>query len=134
MLFSNNDIRKRYSFELYPAAVIGTSFRNVMYLGTVDASGVTTFDPQIEHTIVYPYLPTKPARYDAYVYHRFQLDNGKIAFVGDPWIKESTLKSLDNVRIVVTYEGEISGADEAAIRLMNANNGYPNAKIEVIAK
>lgn len=134
MLFSNENIYKRYSFEVYPSQVMGTSYQNVKYLGTSDASGVTTFDPQIQHSIVFPFLPSAPARFDSYLYHRFQLDSGEIVYVGDAWIKESTLKPLDNVKIVVTYEKGISADDEKKIRQMNLNNSFTDFKIELIAQ
>lgn len=134
MLFNSENIYKRYTFELHPASVIGTNFRNVKYLGTVDATGVTTFDPEIQHSIVFPLIPDAPKRYDSYLYHRFELENGTVAFVGDPWIKESTLKTLDNVKIIVTYDVGINADDEKKIRLMNQNNGYDKAKIELIAQ
>lgn len=134
MLFNSENIFQRYSFEIYPSTVIGTSFKNVKYLGTIDASGVTAFDPQIQHSIVYPFLPSSPERYDSYLYHRFQLDSGEVTFIGDPWIKEASVKALDNVKIVVTYDTGVNADDEKKIRQMNLNNGYDKAKIELIAQ
>lgn len=134
MLFNIENIYKRYSFEIYPAAVMGTSYKNVKYLGTIDATGVTGFDPEIQHSIVYPYLPSSPERFDSYLYHRFQLDSGEILFVGDTWIKETSVKALDNVKIIVTYENGISAEDEKKIRMMNLNNGYENFKIVLVAQ
>lgn len=133
MLFNSENIYKRYSFEIYPTAVIGTSYRNVKYLGTIDASGVTGFDPEIQHSIVYPFLPSAPERFDSYLYHRFQLDSGEVVFVGDPWIKASTVKALDNVKIIVTYESGVNADDEKKIRQMNLNNAFTDFKIELIA-
>lgn len=129
-LFNSDNIGKSYKFEIFPAEVIGTQFNNARYLGTVDASGVTAFDPRIKHAAVFPYLPPGVGSFNSYLYHRFQLESGEHTFVGDPWIKGSTIVTLENIKIVVTYTG-LPPTEIQRLKEMNLNNGYENFNIEI---
>lgn len=129
-LFNSDNIGKSYSFEIYPAEVIGTQFNNVRYLGTVAASGVTYFDPRIKHVAVYPYLPAGTGAWNTYLYHRFQLESGLHTYVGDAWIKANTIVSLENIKIVVTYLG-LAPTEINRIKEMNLNNGYENFTVDI---
>lgn len=132
MNFEISDIGQRFNFEIWPAQLIGTRFNNVTYLGSVDASGVTQFEPRSKHIAVYPTLPSgTPDRYDGYIYHRFRLPNGLVTFVGDPWIKVNTLVKLDNIRIEIRV-GSVSAADADNIKQMFLNNGYDDVEVEII--
>lgn len=130
-IFNSDNIGKNYKFEIYPAAVIGTRFNNVTYLGTIDASGVTGFDPRAKHAVVFPYLPAGTGAYNTYAYHRFRLESGEVSFVGDPWIKANTVISLENTKIVVTYTN-LPPTEVNRIRQMNLNNDYDSFTIEVV--
>jgi hypothetical protein len=100
--------RKRISFEVYPATIIGTKFENVEVLCIVDYETAMNFaDVHAKHIAVYPQLPTTPVPVpvdpSAYDYLKVRLQNGQIEYVGLPWIRPETVQELSSAQWVYTF-------------------------------
>lgn len=129
-----DDIGRRYSFQVYPDQIIGTDFTAVEYLGSIDATGVSEFEPRNMHALIYPTLPSGSVdRFNGYAYHRFRLADGKVAFVGDIWIKENTFVVINNTEYHITIRGKSPGI-ENAIRDMLQRNNYTDFDIDIVNK
>lgn len=116
------------SFEIYPSAIIGTKFTNAIVRGIVDSTGVTDFNPAVQHANVYATVPHDKIVDDfrKYNYLRVELQNGKVTFVGIPWIIEDSLKIVSNQDLVITIPHYGSMDSQEFVRRILLNNGIEN--------
>lgn len=128
-----NDIGKRINFEVYPAAIFGTTFDRVEVLAFLDAQSAQQFiDPATLHANVYPTLPSgSPARFDTYSYVKLRLSNGTITCLGLPWIIESTITYEENVTYLITVNNA-GGMDYDLLRTALVANGFNEFTIEKV--
>lgn len=55
----NFEIKKTYSFRVYPAGILGNNFDNVTVLGILDrATAQTITNITTKHPLIYPTLPS----------------------------------------------------------------------------
>lgn len=122
------------SFEVYPSAVIGTKYSNVIVRGIVDHSGVTEFNPAVMHANVFATIPTGNAVDDfrKYNYLRLELANGNTTFVGIPWIIANTVKVISNQDLVITIPKYGSVDNQAFLKRMLLNNGISEFTMDTI--
>lgn len=132
-MFDLTDISKVVSFEVYPSAILGTTFDRVKILAFLDAASAQQFiDPATMHANVYPTLPVGvPNRFDSYTYVKLQLENGTITCLGLPWIIQSTVVYETNVTYQITVS-QAHGDDYEKIRQALIANGYNHITIEKI--
>lgn len=121
------------SFDVYPASIIGTKFKQCKVLAFLDAeSAVNWIDPAAMHINVYPTLPTgTPNRYNAYSYIKVRLANGVTTCVGDPWIKADTVKVVTSNRLQVILE-DVNPEDAQKVANILLQNGYANISVDLI--
>ena len=127
---TSEDIGKIVSFNVYPAAILGTGFNFVKIKGILDArSAFQYIDPPSLHANVYPTLPVgTPNRYDAYTYGKLDLPNGDETCVGMAWINGSTLQVHENTGFTVAIVD--SSPDRfAALRNALIQAGFTKFKI-----
>lgn len=121
------------SFDLYPAAQLGTSLKNAKVLGLFDAATAMNlgFDAPAMHATVYPTLPPgTPNGHDKYAYVYLKLPSGEKTFIGLPWIKESTYTE-EMVRTVIFYVDNISPEQQnRAVQALSAI-GLTVSKVEI---
>jgi len=125
-------VRKVYNFDVYPAALLGTSYLGVTVLSIMDpTTAAKEIDIQALHAQVYPTLPpgtpNDPTGYD---YVKIQTITGQVTILGMAWINESTVVVVQSNTIVIRVN------DVAAIdlsRIMNAlvQNGYNNVVMSI---
>lgn len=122
------------SFDLYPAAQLGTSLKNAKVLGIFDASTAMNlgFDAPAMHANVFPTLPPgTPNDHSKYAYLYLKLTSGEKTFIGMPWVKESTYVE-EMVRTVLFYIDNISPDQQnLAVQALSAV-GMSVAKVEII--
>ena len=125
-------LRGVYNFDVYPSALLGTSYSNVTILAVMDpTSAAKEIDIQALHVQAYPTLPAgtpnDPAGYD---YVKILLTSGRETILGIAWINASTVNQVLSNVITATI-ANVSAADIP--RIMNAlvQNGYNNVKLSV---
>jgi hypothetical protein len=96
-------IGTRVSFDLYPASIVGTTFKNAEVASILDFTTAMLFeDVAAMHANVYPTLPpgtlNDPKKY---TYIKFILENNKVLIVGLPWIKENTVAVESTTNMLV---------------------------------
>lgn len=115
------------SFDVYPATILGSAFKDVKVLGVVDADLAVSigYDVISKHANVYPTLPEGEVEDNprSYQYLLIQFMNGNRDVVGLPWIDRDTVTRRTTTKVVI----EIDGAGSADIPIMieaMAENGY----------
>ncbi|MNU19660.1 hypothetical protein D3C71_78930 [compost metagenome] len=128
----NFEIRKIYSFDVYPAAVLGNGFQNVTVLAVMDQESANQLvDTQSLHVNVYPYLPTgTPNRPDAYSWLKIRTANGETTVLGLPWINEASITEVNSTEINVKI-GNVQASDVPAIVEALKQNGFVSLVVTV---
>ena len=117
-----------YSFEVYAAPILGSSFANVTVLSSMTeeiarSSGFATAEM---HAQVFPFLPAEancPDDPTAYDYVLIKTLTGQKAFLGLPWIKASSIIQVDGQTLTMSSEG-LTASDVTKIRAAMAQMGY----------
>lgn len=88
-------IGSKISFDLWPSAIIGTTFKSAEVKAILDFDTVSTFkDVRALHSQVYSTLPNgTDANPEKVNYIKFLLSNGKVEYIADSWIKSSTVQT-----------------------------------------
>jgi hypothetical protein len=123
---SQIEIGQRFSFEVYPSAILGNNFKDVILEGTLSPAMAQAFGTDIYslHNNVYRTLPTTtpndPLKYN---YIRVRHQNGNLSVVGIPYIRPES--------IVISTRGVLdlrfdNVTQEDQTRILNAlsANGY----------
>ncbi len=119
-------INSTVSFEVYPAAVLGTGFNNAKVVGVVQAAQAryANIDPVALHANVFGTLPAgTPNKYDSYLYVILQLTSGQTTAIGLPWIKPETLKQVTTRKMQLIIP-DISPEDEPRVLKALSANGF----------
>jgi hypothetical protein len=126
--------RKVYSFDVYPSAVIGTSFKKVTALAILDYNTALGFaDIEALHINVYPYLPAgTPNRPQDFDYLLLRTESGDQTVVGIPWIIDDTVELVEALKVQAIIDG-VGSADLERIRICLTQNGYNNIDLQLIS-
>lgn len=120
------------SFEVYPAAVIGTRFDDVKVMGVFDSETARIWiDPEAMHANVYPTLPDGTSD-DAsqYQYVKLKHLNGNVSILGLPWIREDTIQISEKGTLTLKVE-DVGPADRDRIIKALAANGYKPSTVSL---
>lgn len=132
MAMPSFNIGSKYSFEVYPAALLPSDYTNVTVLGTLSESLARKFIPTREmHANFYPYLPpSTPNDAAAYTYLHIQMQNGVETVIGLAWIKPDSVKSTSWSTIVATIQ---TSDPDAVNKIRNAlvSNNFNQITLEV---
>lgn len=129
----NFELRQSYSFQLYPAALLGNDYENVTVMAILDfeTANLSGLDAQARHVQVYPSLPAgtpnDPAQYS---YVKLRRPNGSITILGLPWIKPETVTQVTSSTITVKISG-VAAADLARVRACLVQNGFGNIALSI---
>lgn len=128
----NFQIRKVYTFSVYPSFVFDTDFKYITVLGVVDYETATKYtDVYPLHAKVYPYLPAgTPNDPKAYDYLLIKTTAGNTMVIGIPWIKENTIELIES-RTIRVLVGGTSASDINRIRNCLVQNGYNQLDITI---
>lgn len=119
-----------YSFEVYPAAILGNDFKNVKLMAILDndsANQIIQTKPM--HVNVYPYLPSgTPNNPASYNYLKVLTASGQVTCIGIPWIKESSIAVIEYKKMLIELDlVTLEDGPKAAAALIK--NGFANPKI-----
>lgn len=98
-------LKKTYSFQVYPSAVLGHAFRDVTVLGILDyTTAMRIKNIRDKHPLYYPYLPSgTPDSPEDYTYLRVMLADGTEDIIAAEWIRESTITETDKGGCTVRF-------------------------------
>lgn len=121
------------SFDVYPAAILGTAFKRVKVMGVMDMeSAKHLIDPIALHINVYPTLPAgtvdNPAQY---YYVKVKLSNGQVTCVGLPWIREESIVVHQSTTLNLTIEN-VGVDDISRVVKALASNGYNAVDVKLV--
>ena len=125
-------IRSVYNFDVYPAVLLGTDFKNVTVLAVMDFETANKeIDIRARHVNFFPYLPAgtpnKPSSYD---YIKVKTTAGNTTILGVAWINMDTVVEVESRTATVTIK-DISAIDVTRIKQALAQNGFNNVSINI---
>lgn len=123
------------SFSVYPTAVLPSSYKNVKVLGIIDDTTARALGHSVEekHVNVYPSLPAgTPDDPTAYMYVRIQHASGELETLGLPWIRESTIVSM-NFDVIYAKISQVQPSDYENILALLGANGYDHVELSTKA-
>lgn len=131
MNFSNDDVGKRVSFDIYGASIIGGDYKNAELLLTGSAAAFTEYSPKNKHDMLYSTLPDpKPQSHTEYLYYLFSLANGRRALVGDAWIIPSSIIRGSSNKLLIEIDGA-NVSDIGKIKNLLVKEGYKVTKSSI---
>lgn len=123
---SNIQIGQRFSFEVYPSAIMGNNFKDVVLEGTLSPDMAKAFGIDIVslHANVYRTLPsTVPNDPTKYNYVRVRHPNGQYSVVGIPYIRPDSIVISTQGVLNLRFDG-VTQADQTRILTALSANGY----------
>lgn len=125
--------RSVYSFDVYPAAILGTGFKNVTVQAILDYHSALAFaDLEALHINVFPHLPNNtPNRPQDFDYLWLRTENGDTTIIGIPWIIEETITLVESLRMNVVIDG-VGSIDIERVRACLSQNGYNRIEISLV--
>lgn len=126
------NIRGVYNFDVYPAVLLGTDFKNVTVLALMDFETANKeIDARARHVNFYPYLPAgtpnNPAAYD---YIKIKTTAGNTTILGVAWINLDTVVEVESRTASVTIK-DVTASDVPRIKQALAQNGFNNVTINI---
>lgn len=129
------DINKHFTFDVYPDAILGSSFQNVKVLAILDADTAKGYiDPQAMHVNIYPTLPVGlgvPNDPSQYQYIKIRFPNGNVTAIGIPWIVEDSIVEETTQALQFTIEN-VNPADRETIMLALSGIGMTAVNVKVL--
>lgn len=125
--------RKKYSFDLWPAAILGTGFKRVTVQAILDYQSAQGFgDIEALHQNVKAMLPSgTPDRPQDFDYLLLRTEEGVNTIIGIPWIIEESVVLVESLKANVLIE-DIGSADIERIRACLTQNGFNKIAISLI--
>lgn len=131
MIFNNEDVGKRVSFQIYGSAIIGGDYANAELLAVLGASAASEYNPKARHDAIYSTLPDpKPQSHSEYVYYLLLLANGRRTIAGDAWIVPDTVIRGSANKIFLEIDGANAG-DIGKIKTLLTKEGYQITKASI---
>ncbi len=130
---SQIQIGQRFSFEVYPTAILGNNFKDVTLEATLNADGARAFGTDVAslHANVYrtlpPTVPNDPLKYN---YLRVKHPNGQYSIIGIPYIRPESIVVATTGRLTMTIEN-VNQADQTRIINALAANGYTPSQMNL---
>lgn len=126
-------IGKKYSFDVWPTAILGTGFKNVSILALLDYETAISFsDIEATHVNVFPHLPAgTPNRPGDFQYLLIRVDNGDKVIIGIPWINGESVIEVASLKINVVIE-DVDANDLEGVRACLSQNGYDKISLKLI--
>jgi hypothetical protein len=136
---TNYKIGTTYSFEVYPSAILGDDYSNVIVQGVMDAATAAAtglIDIYAAHANMYPYLPSpKPVPDDptAYNYVKIKLsDVTTPQILGIPFIIDSSVEVV-NAQAATVVISNVTSNDLPNISNLLAAAGYTVSSLTISA-
>lgn len=129
---TNFKIKGVYNFDVYPSAILGTSFKNVTVMAIMDrATANKEIDTQAMHVLMYPYLPSGSVNDpDGYDYIKIKTTTGQTTIIGISWINDDTVELVESRTVTVVIDG-VTASDVNRIKNALVQNGYSALTISI---
>lgn len=127
-------IHRTYSFEVYPAAVLPTDYKNVTVLGILDWESAGLYiDVPSQHARCYGFLPEGmyPNDYKVFTFLKVRFQGGGTTAIAAEWVNSNTV-SESNAKTAIVRIPNVSPDQAGAILNALAHNGYPKAEISFV--
>ena len=127
----NFKINARYSFEVYPASILGQDFASVEVVSIMNASSaMREEDVKTLHRQVYAHLPEgTPENYLHQTYIKILTPSGASRILATSWIREDTVLERGSLNAVVTIP-DVLPQEADIIRQALSQSGFRGFKIE----
>lgn len=122
-------IGQRFSFQVYPTAIIGNAFADVVMEGIIsaDIARAYNFDIYSMHSNVYPTLPAgTPNDPTQYSYIMVKMANGERQIVGIPWIRQDSITISTGGTIQLIFSNKTALDLERIQAALSANGQMPD--------
>jgi len=119
-------IGQRFSFEVYPTAILGNNFKDVRLEGILSARTALASGVDIEslHRNVYPSLPAGvPNDPFQYNFIKIQHANGEYTYIGVPYIRSDSIEVSTGGTINLVFQDKTQ-TDLDRILLALSASGY----------
>lgn len=127
------NIGDQISFDVYPSAIIGQSYKSMKVMAFLDPDTAAAFeDIATLHAQVYPTLPGGTPN-DAYQYEylRLKSQTGSTVIVGLPWIVDSTVV-VDGTETYSFKVSNLSPSQKTEIVNILASRGFSATVSKVV--
>ena len=126
------EIRKVYSWDVYPAALLGTNYKNVTVLAIMDRDTANKeIDTQALHVNFFPSLPAgTPNDPNGYDYIKIRTTAGQTTILGIAWINLASVTVVDSRTITVKIS-DVGAADITRVRNALVQNGFGSLDISI---
>ena len=126
--------RTVYSFDVYPASIIGNGFKRVTVQSVLDYDTAMGFsDIEALHRNVYAFLPQgTPDNPRFFDYLLIRTEDNIQTVIAVPWIKEDTIIVVKALKASVIIEDIESAGDIERIRACLTQNGYNKVTIALV--
>jgi hypothetical protein len=121
-----------YSFSVYPVAVLGTNFKNVLVMSILDAESAQALGLDIlaQHALIYPSLPSTTVNNpQKYKYLKIKLPSGLTQIIAKEWINPTTLEVVTLGRFTVVLDNQSSSRQQKLLECLAAND-FPVTSID----
>jgi hypothetical protein len=129
----NVEVGGTYSFSVYPVAVLGTAFKNVLIMDNLSAETAIALGEDIyaRHALIAPSLPDTTQKKDPtkYRYLKIKLPSGKTQIIALEWVNLSTVELVNLGRFSITIDNE-SSTSQAKLLECLAANGFKVSAID----
>jgi hypothetical protein len=129
----NLEVGGTYSFAVYPVAVLGTNFKNVLVMSILSAATAQALGEDIfaRHALISPSLPDTTQKKDPskYKYVQIKLPSGAEQIIAMEWINVATIEAVNLGRHTVVIDNSPS-TDRQKILEALAANGIGVSKID----
>lgn len=124
----NLEVQGTYSFSVYPVAVLGTNFKNVLVMSILDAESAQALGLDIlaQHALISPSLPDTVQKKDPtkYKYVKIKLPTGLTQIIAMEWINPNTVQAVNLGRHTVVIDNEASSSNQKILECLAANGFY----------
>jgi len=124
-------IGQRLSFDVYPSAVIGRRFQDVILEAHLSAAMAQLYGEDIAtmHAQVYNSLPpgTVPDDPFGYSYIQVRHPTGQYSIIGAPWVRPETIELSSGNRVTMVFEDKTEADINRMINALSANGYNPNS-------
>jgi hypothetical protein len=126
-------IGSKYTFDVFPATIIGNGFKNVEVVAIMNATTASQYaDLLSKHEAVRPYLPAgTPTDPLSYTYVRIINSVGAYEVLAYEWINAATIAEILNARLSIVISNT-SPNDITRLRDILINSGYTDIEITTL--
>lgn len=125
-------IGQRFSFEVFPAAILGNTFKDVVLDAHLSPDGARAFGCDIHslHANVYRTLPnTVPNDPSKYNYLRVRHANGAFSIIGEPYIRPDSIVLSTHGVLQLRFDNVTQMDQTRILNALSANGFTPSSNL-----